>query len=196
MCSRYELDGFHQQVAARFDLSRTAEFAPRPEIRPTDPAPVILAGGEARLMSWGLTASWSKKPLINARAESLAQRKSFKPLLENRCAVPASAYFEWRQAGGRRRKMRIARPDGALFAFAGLVEEERFTIITCSPSPSIAAIHDRMPVILVAGSEAMWLDGGKDFAAVAHLLAPYPDADLAPTDAAPPEPQGDLFGAS
>ena len=87
-----------------------AEFAPRPEIRPTDAAPVILAGGEARLMSWGLTASWSKKPLINARSESLAQRKSFKPLLGGRCAVPASAYFEGRQAGWRRRKMRIARP--------------------------------------------------------------------------------------
>ncbi len=193
MCSRYEMNGFLEQVIARFDLSAMPDFAPLAEIRPTDMAPVMVSGGEARLMAWGLIAPWSKKPLINARSESLTRRKSFQPILGNRCAVPASAYFEWRAGGGGRRKMRIARPDGALFAFAGLIEEGRFTIITCSPSRSIAAIHDRMPVILAAGSEAEWLDGGKDFAALADLLAPYPDGELAVSDVTAPQPQGDLF---
>ncbi len=193
MCSRYELNGILELVIAAFDLPGGTHFTNQEEIRPTDSAPVVLAGRQTGIMNWGLTASWSKKPLINARSESLSERETFKPLLQNRCVVPASAYFEWRALGRKRHKMRIARTDGGLLAFAGLVKDGCFTIITCPPSQCIAHIHDRMPVILDGASAGIWLGEEKDFSRLAPLLAPYSEAELEANDAGPPDTQGDLF---
>ncbi len=153
--------------------AHAAHAATAPELRPTNRAPVIAGGRRAHLLVWGLPAPWNDKPLINARAETLARKKTFRPLLGNRCLVPATAYFEWRGEGRRKLKMRIAPADGGLMAFAGLTDGDHFTIITCAPAPAIAHIHDRMPVILDAGAEEPWLDLGLPFTAVDALLVPY-----------------------
>jgi len=194
MCSRYELNSTSREIAQRFQLDQLPAMANMAEVRPTDQALVIEAGGESRMLAWGLTVSWDKKPLINARAETLAEKKTFQALLGNRCLVPASAYFEWRRDGKARLKNRIA-PDGAApFAFAGLVDDDRFTIVTCAPAPEIANIHNRMPVILSRQGEAGWLNPDSPFADAAKHLVSYEETALeALEDTAPPSPQPDLF---
>ncbi len=122
---------------------------------------------------WNDSPSWDSRPLINARAETIDVRKTFRPLLANRCLVPASAYFEWRRQDGRKLKCRIAPRGTGLWAFAGLTDGEFFTIITCSPAPAIAHIHGRMPVILERRAEGDWIDASKPFEEVAPLLTPY-----------------------
>jgi putative SOS response-associated peptidase YedK len=194
MCSRYEMDGTRDAVVLRFGLLSAPEFPPLPELRPTDAAPVIVAPGRAELLAWGLDVAWSRGPLINARAETLAEKKTFREILKQRCLIPASAYFEWRAEGSRRVKTRVARKDAALFAFAGLRGGGRFTIVTCPPAPEIAHVHDRMPVVLEAETEAAWLDTGLPFAALGDLLVPLAGGVLACTDAQPTPRQGELFG--
>lgn len=189
MCSRFELEAGAGDISRRFSLAAPPPLAHAPELRPTDPALVIAPDGPC-LLNWGLRAEWDSKPLINARAETLSQKKTFRPLLECRCLVPATAYFEWRKEAAARHKNRIGMADGGLFAFAGLIDGDRFTIVTCPPSASIAHIHDRMPVMLAADAEARWLDPGVAFADVSGLLVPYEGGPIMAKEAKPPP---DLF---
>ena len=195
MCSRYELNTTSlEHVSLRFGASNPSEVAPLPEIRPTNLAPVIKPGGQVEMLRWGLENSWDGKPQINARSETLAEKKTFIPLLENRCLVPASAYFEWRKDGQQKIKTHIAPVDRDLIAFAGLFDYDRFTIITCVPSSSISHIHDRMPVILERHYEQDWLTQAYSFAQVRNLLTPYPNGILLAREISSPlRPQRDLF---
>jgi putative SOS response-associated peptidase YedK len=193
MCSRFERQGKPKKTAERFDLEDPPEAPEQAEIRPTDPALVIREPGRAVFLTWGLPASWESKPLINARSETLTERKTFRPLLANRCLVPATAYFEWRGVGRQRFKNRIAFADDAPFAFAGLYTENAFTIITCAPAPAIAHIHNRMPVILARAAETAWLDPDRPFETLARYLIPYEERPLNADEQTPPGSQRDLF---
>lgn len=195
MCSRYELTANPHRLVERFDLSVAPPDLARAEIRPTDASLVITADGGRRglALSWGL-ASWDGKPLINARAETLTEKKSFRPLLERRCLVPATAYFEWRHDGKRRLKNRVVPADGGIVSFAGLRDDNRFVIVTCPAAPDIAGINDRMPVILNGDAEDSWLDPTISFEAVAWTLLPFGGALNAREDLPPPPRQADLFG--
>ena len=194
MCSRYEMDAEPQEVARRFGIELPLPPLPSgPELRPTNRALVIVGGPGPLVLGWGLPASWDSRPLINARAETLSERKTFRPLLTNRCLVPASAYFEWRRRDGRKLKNRIAPRGAGLWAFAGLTDGEFFTIITCSPAPAIAHIHGRMPVILERRAEGDWIDASKPFPEVAPLLAPYSGGAFKVDEDAGQPPPGPLF---
>lgn len=195
MCSRFENSGNPRDLAGRFGLPAAPALANRCEFRPTDSALIVESGGLARLAQWGLPAPWDGKPLINARAETLSGKPAFQGLLQNRCLVPATAWFEWRKTGTGKHKNRIGLAGGGLFAFAGLTDGAHFTIITCAPAPSIAPIHERMPVVLAPAWERPWLDNRRPFAEAAAALAPFAVAPLAAVEeAATPPPQGDLFG--
>ena len=194
MCSRFELDVPAAELAQRFGLKTTPPMPNRPELRPTDLALVIAPDG-ADLLAWGLRVDWNVKPLINARAESLSEKKTFRGLLENRCLVPASAYFEWRKDGCVKLKNRIEKADKGIFAFAGLIGGDRFTIITCTPRPNIAHIHHRMPVILDGEAETPWIDPDTPFEAVSSLLIPtLAEPLIAEEEPRPTGRQPDLFG--
>ena len=194
MCSRYEIDANPRDLARRFALDDPPPVPPAPEPRPTDRALVIAGARRAHLLVWGLPAPWNGKPLINARAETLARKKAFRPLLGNRCLVPATAYFEWRSEGRHKLKMRIAPADGGLMAFAWFNDRATTEIYTCAPAPAIAHIHNRMPVILDAGAEEPWLDLGLPFTAVGGLLVPYAGGRLAADEEPLPRREPDLFG--
>jgi putative SOS response-associated peptidase YedK len=199
VCSRYELLVPFESVVAGTALRLAAGIGDdikhafhRGEVRPTDRAPVVLPDGGTALLAWGLRVSWQAQPVINARAETVAQKPTFKPLLNRRCLVPAGAYFEWRKNGRDKIKTRIHGADGTPLFFAGLTDGEGFTILTCAPAPAIAHIHDRMPVILDRAARAPWLDPTRPFAAVKHLLAPYA-GKLSFEEPAPAKPrQGQL----
>lgn len=178
MCSHYQLKTRLKDLARRFRFTVAPEIEEIEDIRPTDAAPVITADGVA-LLTWGLRPAWDGKPLINARAEDLRDRKTFRPLLGKRCLVPATAYFEWRRDGRNRFKNRIAAADDLPFAFAGLTDGSHFTIVTRTAAPAIAHIHERMPVILAEKDEADWIDRSMHFEEVASLLLPQAGRPLA-----------------
>jgi len=194
MCSRFELTVHPREMAIRFALPELPVMANRSEFRPTDQALVVQAGGVSTFLAWGFAVDWSKSPLINARAETLAEKKTFQPVLENRCIVPATAYFEWRKDGSRRLKNRISLASGDLFAMAGLTDGDRFTVVTCPPVGSIDHIHNRMPVILTPAAEDLWLDPSSLFADVSVHLKTFAGALRADEELPPAPAQGDLFG--
>ena len=126
--------------------------------------------------------------MINARSETVTERSAFREAFEQRrCLIPADGFYEWRAAGGVKIPMRITRRGEELFAFAGLWERwtrpgqdplYTFTILTTSPAPSIASIHDRMPVMLRPDQYDLWLDEKTDAATLQTLLQPFDDDDL------------------
>jgi putative SOS response-associated peptidase YedK len=193
MCSRYELNARPRDMMRRFDLMEEPPDLSAAEVRPTDRALAVDAGRRPLVLRWGLPAAWDGKPLINARAETLEEKKTFRPLLENRCLIPASAWFEWRRDGKNRLKNRITAVDGRLMAFAGLTDGENFTIVTCAPLAAIAHIHDRMPVVLGGDTETAWLDPTVVFADVAPLLFAYAGTTLNAFEEIPSGFQPDLF---
>lgn len=179
---------------------------PRYNIAPTDSVAVVRVRparedrpegrfvGEAR---WGLVPSWAKdlsvgSRMFNARAESVADKASFRSAFERRrCLVPATGYYEWqvvgRDAKGKPRKQPyfITPADGSVMAFAGLWEFWRSaegesvvstTIITTAAPERMAAIHDRMPLVLAASEWAEWLDPTVPGGVLRAFLAPPPAA--------------------
>ena len=139
------------------------------------------------MMQWGLVPSWAKDPsignkMINARAETLAEKPSFKGLIgKRRCLVLADGFYEWRKEGKGKIPMRFTLRGGEPFSFAGLWDSWKkpaggelfsFTIITTQANNLLRPIHERMPVILNKEGEEKWLD--PDFKEIHELLVPYP----------------------
>jgi putative SOS response-associated peptidase YedK len=193
MCGRYELvDG--ERVFIRFRVTGKARAIPdNVDVRPTQQVLTLQADHVLSLMQWGLIPSWAKDPrigskMINARAEGIESKPSFKkPLRSQRCIIPASAFFEWKGNPGAKAKYRIARKDGDLIGFAGLYEHwhnpndptvgelTTCTIITTQPNDVVAPIHNRMPVILLPDDEDHWLDPDMtEPEEIVSLLKPYP----------------------
>ena len=193
MCSRFELNSTSREIAQAFDLDDVPSLPNTSVLRPTDHALVII-GDQAQLQPWGLRVDWTKQPMINARAETLTEKPTFRGLLETRCVVPASSYFEWRTDDlGRKRKNTISLSMHPVFGFAGLTDGTHFTIVTCAPSPAIAHIHSRMPVILDAVDTRTWLSA-RPYADVSEVLCPYDGSFQTDEDALPEDAQPDLFG--
>jgi putative SOS response-associated peptidase YedK len=194
MCGRYTLHHSPRQVEMRFGITQARSIpTERYNIAPTQSVPVIVEGDGARFldsMQWGLIPSWAKEPgignkMINARAETLPEKPSFKVALSRRrCLIPADGFYEWKTEGSARQPMHIRRIDGELFAFAGLWEEWKqpdgtplrtCTIITTTPNELMEPIHNRMPAILLPEDEGTWLDAAlKQPGDVIGLLHPYP----------------------
>ena len=195
MCSRFELNAHSRDLMGRFRLTVPPPLPNRAEVRPTDAALVIGSGG-AELLSWGLLVNWQNGPLINARAESLDRRPTFRPLLaRGRVLVPASAWWEWRVDGKARIKTRLSLEGQALFAMAGLRDESgRVVIVTCGPAETLSGIHDRMPVLLSAEAESAWLGAEVPFSDLAPHLGPHPGPFAVAEETSKPSAQGDLFG--
>lgn len=150
------------------------------DMRPTDRVLTIdtlSAQPRGRLLGWGFCVNWDTRPLINARAETLTTKPTFAPLLQTRCLVPATAYFEWQHPkGGAKQKMRIHPKGSELFAMAGLIgaDGDSVSIVTCPPANDIADIHNRMPVVLAREDESIWMDSAQTFDRVEKLLCPFP----------------------
>jgi putative SOS response-associated peptidase YedK len=192
MCGRYTLIVDLKKVAEIFGVAPTLETTPRYNIAPTQEVVTIVSNGAAHLdqMRWGLIPSWAKDEsigsrMINARAETLTEKPSFKGLLRSkRCLVIADGFYEWKQERGSKTPMYITLKNDEPFAFAGLWDVWKnpdgepirtCTIITTPPNDLVASIHDRMPAILTPDAREIWLDPSvRDEHALAHWLAPYP----------------------
>lgn len=192
MCGRFTLTTDPEKLARRFGIELPDEpLLPRFNIAPTQTVPVILNDEPQRasLLRWGLVPAWAPDPsignrLINARAETLAEKPSFRTALKKRrCLVLADGFYEWKKGPGGKTPMRITLADGSAFAFAGLWDVWRdangqplrtFTIITTTPNELMSGIHNRMPVILPPEGERLWLDDHAGPEAWQRLLVPCP----------------------
>ncbi|MGH2480111.1 MAG: SOS response-associated peptidase [Ktedonobacteraceae bacterium] len=159
---------------------------------PTQNVVAVLTNGTAHLdtLRWGLIPSWAKDEaigsrMINARAETLAEKPSFRNLLRGRrCLVVADGFYEWRSEGKEKTPMYITLQEDQPFAFAGLWDVwknpdgepvQSCTIITTPPNELMATIHNRMPAILRPGAYEDWLNPQlRDTEVLTHWLTPYP----------------------
>lgn len=196
MCGRFALtlptDAMAQLFAAQpaNDLPDVPNF----NICPTNTVHVVRAGdGPRRLLSmrWGFLPHWYKSPtdgplLINARAETVAEKPAFRSACRSRrCLIVASGFYEWtKSADGARLPWFIHRRDGAPVAFGGLWQSwgkddpvTTCAIVTTAANETLSAIHHRMPLILPARDWALWL--GETGPGAARLMRPAPDDLLA-----------------
>ena len=192
MCGRYSLIADIGQLALRFEFDAIGlEQPPRYNIAPTQPVLTVRGAepGVASYMRWGLIPSGARSastgaPMINARAETLSARPSFRSALrERRCLIPADGFYEWRRDGAARFPVRFTMASGEPFAFAGLWDTWQgpngeavgsCTIITTQANELLQPIHDRMPVILPRELEPLWLNEEvRDPALLSSVLVPY-----------------------
>ncbi len=197
MCGRFSLSVTGEQVAEQFELSIIPALKPRYNIAPTQNAAVVRQGASGRelaMVCWGLIPSWAKDPsigarMINARAESIAEKPSFRAAFkQRRCLVIADGFFEWKRDEAGKQPFFFALRDGEPFAFAGLWETwrqpdgtplETCTIITTEANEMLRPIHDRMPAILQSADYALWLDAElRDPNPLKMLLQSRPIDDL------------------
>lgn len=199
MCGRYTLTVDASVLADLFELEPLTELRPRYNIAPTQPVPIVRSGAEGRrewaTVRWGLIPSWAKDAkigsrLINARAETVADKPSFRSAYRNRrCLVPSDGFYEWVKTGGAKQPHHIRFADRRPFAFAGLWERwvdpetdapiESCTILTTGPNELMAELHDRMPVILPPQRFGDWIHPGPlgpDSAEA--MLLPFPAEEL------------------
>ncbi len=192
MCGRYTLATPNPaDVRARFPVGESVEIRRRFNVAPGDDVLAVTIDREGNprgeLLRWGLVPSWAKHPntglkMINARVETVAEKPAFRRALERfRCLIVADGFYEWRpDPSGRKQPFHITRSDRQLFAFAGLWsiwygEDDRklrtCSILTTPANAAIAPLHDRMPVILPAGAEAVWLDAATSPVQLGELMA-------------------------
>jgi putative SOS response-associated peptidase YedK len=198
MCSRYNLTSPPEAVRAYFAYRETPNFPARYNIAPTQTIGVVCLDAEGtrsfRPMRWGLLPAFVKDPkgrppLINARAEGIAEKPAFRQAFASRrCLVPADGFYEWTGPKGTRRLFLLRPRAGGLIAFAALWERWRdqagealdtVAIITCPANAEVTPLHDRMPVVLEPVSFAAWLDcAATETAAALSLLRPARDGLL------------------
>lgn len=216
MCGRYTLSvsaaALAEQFAEQFGVAADvpSDLPARYNIAPTQnviavrsPAAAPQASSkrqtsperEAALLRWGLVPAWAKDPsmgarLINARAETVAEKPAFRQAFrERRCLIPATGFYEWqRQESGRKQPFYFRLKSGGVFAFAGLWESWRepgsgemiqsCTLLTTEANDVLRPVHDRMPVMLHADDYDAWLGERADNEDRARLLRPYPAEEM------------------
>lgn len=200
MCGRFTLFADYNEIINRFDIEAAIQedlYLPSFNIAPSNSVlSVINDGQKNRLgyLKWGLIPPWAKDEkigykLINARAETIADKPSFRDAYQKRrCIIIADSFYEWkRHQKQMKTPMRIKLKSSELFAMAGLWERWKSpegklvftcTVITTEPNELMKDIHDRMPVILKPEDENIWLNNSNsDFSRLNELLKPLP-ADL------------------
>jgi putative SOS response-associated peptidase YedK len=199
MCGRFAITSPPEAVRRYFGYRDEPDFPTRADIRPTEPVPVVhLLNGERRfqLMRWGFIPGFVKDErdfplLFNARAETLFEKASFRNAIRRRrCLFFADSFTEWQrldEKGRRKRAFTIRRPMGGLMAFAGIwecwqspngSEIDTAAIVTTSANATLAAIHERMPVILDPRDFDAWLAPETIIPVISRLLAPPGDDGL------------------
>jgi putative SOS response-associated peptidase YedK len=193
MCGRYAITLPPEAMRRLFGFAGEPDFPPRYNIAPTQPVPIVIREGGVRrflLVRWGLVPSWAKEMpqslLINARAETIAEKPSFRGAFRHRRALmPADGFYEWKAVGkGPKQPFFIRRRDGKPFAMAALWEHwmdphgselDTCAVVTTEANATLAPIHHRMPVILAEKDWDLWLDPAATEKELLPLLRPAPD---------------------
>jgi putative SOS response-associated peptidase YedK len=176
MCGRFQLTASPEEIAEHYQLSRLPKYQPCFNITPARKILCIVELEDKSLKAvnlfWGLVPSWSKDTknshhLINARAETIREKPSFRAAFQKRrCLIVAQGFYEWQKLESGKQAFHIHHQDNQLFAFAGLWEQWQHevetlyscTIITTAANELMQPIHERMPVIMPAGCHHDWLN--------------------------------------
>lgn len=198
MCGRFTLTLSAEQLEARFGVPLPAQYKPRYNIAPTQEILALLSGAQGRRIEhfrWGLIPHWAQdlkiaQKLINARAETLFEKPSFRDAVKRRrCLILADGFYEWRQTPqGRRTPVYVRLKSKEPFGFAGLWDSwdspegqtlKTCTIVTTEPNELLKPIHNRMPAIVPREYEELWLDPSpKTHAELERVLHPYRAEEL------------------
>lgn len=190
MCGRFVTYIPLEQIIKDFDidLSLIDEYTPSYNIAPTNEVLAIYEKNKQKALNkfrWGLVPFWAKDEsmgykMINARAETLSERKTYKPLIKNkRCAIVSNGFYEWRREGNQKIPYYIKLKNDNPFTFAGLYDiwtdddENKLiscTIITTNPNEKVSQIHDRMPVMLEKEDTLKWIRSENSFDYVKNML--------------------------
>jgi putative SOS response-associated peptidase YedK len=201
MCGRLTLTTPAQVVAEHFDVAEVPLLAPRYNIAPSQTVAVVrqrrsVPERTLEMRIWGLVPAWAREPsigarLINARAESVAQKRAYRDAFRRRrCLVVADGFYEWQPRGRNPKQPYHVTPQGSdLFAIAGLYERwtgsegsplDTCTLITTEANERMRPVHGRMPVLLARDAWSAWLDPkADDTEALQALLCPSPVESLA-----------------
>ncbi len=196
MCGRYTQFSSIREILKGADFTGiTFDRGARYNIAPTMMVDTFVNDGgyKAREMKWGLIPSWSNDPtignkIINARAETLLEKPTFKyAIRKRRCLIPADGFYEWQVVDGGKQPYYIRLKSHKPFCFAGLYDTWKApdgslvttcTIITVDCNDMLREIHNRMPAILHRNDYALWLDPEAPVEAVTALLAPFPSDEM------------------
>ncbi|PET69444.1 hypothetical protein CN533_22880 [Priestia megaterium] len=198
MCGRFSLatDIYMLQEQFNFEFNDEVTINPRFNVAPSQQILTIGSNGGKRIgitMKWGLVPSWSKDSkigykMINARAEGIDQKPSFKtPFKRKRCLIVCDGFYEWKKEGTNKQPFRFVMEDGRPFAFAGLWDEwdkngeplYSCTIITTTSNKITQEVHNRMPVILEEDAYDLWMDSEmNDTEYLKALLSPFPSKKM------------------
>ena len=199
MCGRFASNYKRKDVEKEFKIGKLnkVSFDARYNIAPAQIIPAVLEADGERVVNelrWGLIPHWAKDDSfasINARAETLSEKASFRDAFRSRrCIIPASGFYEWAKKGSNAKQpFYFYLREKDVFGFAGLWEEwtdkqtgeliETCTIITTEANEVLEPVHDRMPVILKANNYDQWLDEKeKNTERLKNLLVPYPSNEM------------------
>lgn len=199
MCGRFTFTQPENLVTEVFQLSSSPTLSPRYNIAPTQSVPTVLLDSDDgerqfKMLRWGLIPSWAKDmkmgaALINARAETVAEKPAFRSAFKRRrCLILADGFYEWQQQEKKKQPYYFRLQEGKLFAFAGLWERwekgegdaiESCTIITTEANELMQPFHDRMPVILDPKDYEKWLDSQvQKPESLQSLLQPYQSEEM------------------
>ena len=210
MCGRFAFYSPHEAVGDYFDLPPAEELKPRYNIAPSQTVPLLrknaVGSRELAMLRWGLVPSWARDPavghrMINARAETVAEKPSYRAAFRRRrCAILADGFYEWQAVGsGPKQPWFISTASGGPFLMAGLWEHwdkgdtplETCTIITTAASEQMRSVHHRMPVILSAAVLDDWLSVNESGQASEILNADPVELRLRPVSRAVNNPAHD-----
>lgn len=199
MCGRFTLFEADAILSKEFGAPITFGLSPRYNIAPSQQILAVRpsTGKEVRegvFLRWGLVPHWAKDPsignrMINARAETAAEKPSFRSAFRHRrCLVPMSGFYEWQKRGILKQPYFIALSDERVMAVAGLWERwegaedaaiESCTLLTTESNDLIAPLHERMPVIVAPENYELWLNPSvEDPTVIRPLIAPYPLGEM------------------
>jgi putative SOS response-associated peptidase YedK len=198
MCGRFAFYSPTEAAAALFGVTGSVAVEPRYNIAPTQYVAAIRNDADQQrelvMLRWGLVPFWAKEPsignrMINARAETVAEKPSYRSAYQHRrCLVLADGFYEWRRQGDSKTPYYISLASGEPFALASLWENwtdkesgeslQTTTLITAEANDFMQPLHHRMPVILDAANATDWLAGSRelldDVAAITPPLQAWP----------------------
>lgn len=184
MCGRFSLTCTLESVKSHFNLKQGFYMSPRFNIAPNQKILVQVRPGTVDFFEWGLKVTWLTessqiKPFINARAETILEKPLFRQAIrKRRCLVIADGFYEWKATGRIKQPYYFHRKDKAVFAMAGIFENETVAIITAPANHLVSAVHTRMPVLLPEKYYADWLGSTADEQQIVSMLQVPSSGDL------------------
>jgi putative SOS response-associated peptidase YedK len=189
MCGRFTMTKKQQSVVEQYNAEVEGTINEIFNAAPTHKLPVIPDNdpGKIKFFRWGFEQQQHKNTIINAKSETLKEKRTFENLVQTqRCLILADGFYEWKTSGKQKTPYHIGLQNNELFAFAGiwnktetsLIITYSFVIITTTANSDMQSIHNRMPVILTRENEKLWLDQSLPEHEVLNMLKPLPDGQL------------------